>query len=66
MARAGQGRKEKSRERHEECKRKIHRLCGWELGDQAIKKGGMRQSSYLPEAPEVFSKLSDGLDQYGK
>lgn len=23
---------------------------------------GMRQSSYFPEAPEVFSKFSDGLD----
>lgn len=23
---------------------------------------GMRQSGYFPEAPEVFSKFSDGLD----
>lgn len=27
---------------------------------------GMRQSSYFPEAPEGFSKFSDGLDQYDK
>lgn len=27
---------------------------------------GMRQCSYLPKAPEVFSKFSGGLDQYGK
>lgn len=62
------------------CKREIHRLCGWELGDQATNEQmtpgmthgfqmagrGMRQSSELPEAPEGFSKFSDGLDQYGK